>query len=169
MGAKIRKLTTWVWNVKERIILIIMIIILCQRVYDVMNPETEDAAARIPPMPFSTSDNVPIPRNPPLPPPDLAPQNWILLESRPNTLFVKPRSGPNVNDNQEDVTDLVLHRIRNSGRVPRVQISTGQGRPRWYEEGAKFESYEIVFIDPENQTCQVYSEEASKPITLTLK
>jgi Ca-activated chloride channel family protein len=67
-----------------------------------------------------------------------------------------------------DTSQLKVLSYRNSGNVPRVQISTGQGRARWYQEGDKFESYEIVYIDQDKGIVQIYSEEANNTITLQL-
>ena len=167
MGEKIRKLTSWVWNVKERLILAIMVAVLCQRVYDVMNPKGLGEADPIPHMPFRDESNVDIPKNPPQIPQDLLPESWTLLHKRPPTLFVQPRRPTDpTNPGGPDTSNLELRDIKKSGDGYRVQIFTGQGRPRWYEEGDRFESYEIVFIDPDEETVQVYSEETNRPLTL---
>ena len=44
---KIRKLFAWIWRNKERIVLIIMVAILCQRIYQVMNPEKAKEFTRL--------------------------------------------------------------------------------------------------------------------------
>ena len=167
MGEKIRKLTAWVWNVKERIILAIMVAILCERVYDVMNPKSVDDALPIPRKPASDASGVIPPNNPPPPPSDLIGESWSLLHIRPVTLFEKPYIGQR--DRDDDFgSNLELQEMRKSGKNYSVKISTGQGRARWYREGESFESYEIVFIDPDKETVQVYSEEANKTITLNI-
>jgi hypothetical protein len=144
-----------------------MVIVLCQRVYEVMNPQGEDDALPMPRPPSINPDNVDPPDNPPAVPQDLTSENWSLLHIRPVTLFVRPRTGPTDKDDPSATTNLVLLDMRKSGNDFRVQISTGQGRARWYKEGDRFESYEIDVIDPDNRTCTVYSEEDNEKITLT--
>lgn len=68
----------------------------------------------------------------------------------------------------EEETELYLLNIVVSGGRYRVQIET-ESSSKWYSEGDAFENYEILSVDPEEGTCEIFDESRNRSRTLYLE
>lgn len=155
-------------------ILAVVVVILCHRVYQVMHPKEP------PPPPNYTYPRTQLPEDPqeltelgfpgapPLPPMPVAAKVWNQLWKR-NAFWYSPKQvGPDDDKLQQFLRNPGV-RLRNitqgkAGKY-RAQLQTSSSR-KWYDEGEQFEQFELVSIDPEKQECVVYSMEFQQPVTL---
>ena len=135
--------------------------------------------------PLQLTQHVP-PR--PIPDPTDLPEEWTVDEGRP------PAPPPNplppapvpyqslVSDNPFTATTTTSDGRPGDERRPEMRLlairewgATGQYRANiltrtrgWYEEGEQFETYELVSIDPEAGTVDIYSEQHGQIFTYSL-
>ena len=163
---KLRKIGEWLWKIKEKIVLCALVIVLCVRVYGVavksppVMPDYRMPKARWEPpegaMPPSWPD-----------PPD-RPDTTKLQENNPFTTRSLRRDSDDMNV-QDTRPNLTVLKIQQTPKGPRVEIRTQTVRPKWYEEGEPFESFEIIRIDVENLTVDIYSEEHRNTFTVKVE
>lgn len=162
--AFLRKIGERLWNIKERLVLAAMVIILCYRVYIVANPQPFDSA-NIPRQPNKTADGVG-PEPPPPPPDALIVQDWRPLWR--NSLMKWDTRGGGPGDSEDEASaNLSLERIMilPNGRK-RAQIRSRGGSARWYDEGDSFESFRLQSIDADTECCVLFSEADNRPIEI---
>ena len=166
MQDKLRKFIERLWYFKERLVLIIMVGILGWNVYRVATaPEMAKLARHQPPK----TENDGTLENPPLPAPAAIrmPGQWkSVYTPSPFWYYSSPTEGNAQKKGDED-PGIKLVRIQKmpNGKM-RAQLKTGS--TKWYNEGAKFESFELMKIDADNNSCQVYSERLGKVVVLTV-
>ena len=171
---KVRKYIAWMWTTKERLVLAVVVCILSYRVFIMFNPrENMDETKAIPRPPQRTIDESEIddiPGNPPQPPKDELPENWNNLPRREPFVFVLPTGSGGQDESNDQTDELKLLDIQDLGNNRyRARIQTGSGRARYYPEGQKFQSYELISIDPDTGCCVVFSESASREIEICLE
>lgn len=150
-------------------VLAVMVVFLCFRVYQVVKPE-EDKTGKI----FRRAGND-------LPPdvekpgqPDLIAD--INYEERYDSLYTRNMMTYNpsgIRPGQEtegevqvDLTVLSINEVSNG--VFRAQIRTSQSR-KWYSEGDAFESYELLSIDASTLCCDIFAENIGRRVTLCVE
>ena len=155
-------------------VLVIMVGILCYRVYQILDPPPPPPP---PPNHSFPSDVVPEDRSlwdapPECPAPPAGPQlvDYTSLYRRNPFWVYAADSRARKDDEAGDATDdigISLVRIRKMpDGTSRAEIQT-KGRNRgWYREGEEFESFQLLSIDATAQTCEVYAEELGKRIIL---
>ncbi|PCJ65158.1 MAG: hypothetical protein COA73_02890 [Candidatus Hydrogenedentota bacterium] len=170
---KVRKFFFLVWNTKERIVLAVVVCVLSYRVYSMLNPPDEMGKnTSIPQSPQRTVDeaDIDIPGNPPPAPKDELPENWNNLHRRPGFVFILPSGNSDDTSGNSQTDEIKLLDIQDLGQNRyRARIQTGSGRPRYYPEGEKFQSYELISIDPDTGCCIVFSESVSKEIEICIQ
>jgi len=174
MVDKLRKAGLWIWLNKERMILLIMVGLLCRQVYAVVYPPAPEVA-----------DNLPLPKNPDpeaqpgepgalppeIDPPKAQPISGLrspgeyanLDRSNPFWYYSTQAEGGGASD--ADTLNIQLLDIRVAGTKVRARLKTN-ATTKWYDEGDKFEEYQLLDIDPDARTVEIYSEADGKQSTL---
>lgn len=166
----IRKIGAWLWNSKERMVLAVMVVVLCYRVYQVVNPPLDDENQPV----FTPPSNDPKGIVPPPPPPPVpfAPptENWSLIWRRSSWQWQPRTDRRDQNAEAELSINLELLDIMElpNGRV-RAQIKSVAGSGKWYDEGDPFESYTLISIDPDTNSCVIFAEVISRNIELFIE
>lgn len=159
---KLRKVGIWLWDVKERVVLALMVILLGYRVYTLVNAEEDLKKLSLKP-PGNPVVNVdPPPRVPDQP----SPEPVIRLVRRSPFAYVSPSSRASRTESSGDNKDddvRVLRIVEVTGGVYRAQITTG-GAAKTIAEGGSFESYQLKSIDPDTGCCIIYSENSNSEI-----
>lgn len=164
---KLNKIGAILMANKERAVLAVMVVIFGWRVYAVLNPEQS-----LPPatyrLPKADDGQIP-PSAVPAPPP---PRQATSLEAiyTPNPFWSLSSQKEVRGNDKEAIEDAQISLVRiqkgRGGRV-RAQIKTA-GSTQWFDEGASFESFQLLQINPDEGTCLVRSERLGKNITLSV-
>lgn len=169
---KLRKIGSWFWYNKERMVLIIMVIVLAYRVYGVISPGEPPSWPAIPipqtelPETEEERQALGMPGLPPVPPTDGLPGTYTSFYERNPFWYYSGRADDNDNDDidPEDL-NITLLKIQDVSGKPRAQLRT-TSTTKWYSEGEQFEEFELVSIDPETESVVIYSERYSRQFTL---
>ncbi len=164
---KLRKIGKWIWCIKERLVLLIMMVLLGYRVYVVINPPQLDTLPPVRP----PRKEVPQEQRPPMPPPppvlDVPTSYSALYNNNPFWFY----SGQSKQGATDEITPerlgIALKKIKQVNDSWKAQLST-ESTTRWYDEGDKFEAFELQQINPEDGTVVVYVESYAKEFTLAL-
>lgn len=161
---KIRKTGEKLWYYKERIVFVVMCCILAWHMYKGWAAPAAEAM-KMPPSPAATAEGLPQ-EPPPAFPASPMPGQWRAVFT-PNPFWYNATPvGTSVQQSGQQDAGIKLLGIQTmpNGKL-RAQLQTTT--VKWYSEGAKFESFELLSIDPDGK-CQVYSERLGKVIDLTL-
>ena len=155
-------------------VLALVVVVLCSRVYEVLNPEdpppmpTYSFPQRMPPTDLAELRQLGFPGPPPPPPPPRRLKPWTSLRKR-NPFWYNPTSGGDEDQKLagffRDPGVYLLNITPGKDGVPRAQLQTRSSR-KWYDEGEQFEKFELISIDPENEECVIYSEEFKERVTI---
>lgn len=160
---RLRKIARWLWVSKERMVLAVMVIFLCFRVYQVVQPPPPPTGNKIfqPPR-GQLPPEVETPGTPPRIPDDPNPGNWTDLWLNNPFIYVSPGDSRRRSGNSDQVLYLeVLSFQEVSDGNWRVRIRSASRRG-WYSEGDAFETYELLSIDPDNECIVVFAEELGR-------
>jgi hypothetical protein len=166
---KLRKALAWLWRNKERIVLVILVGALVWQLYKIVGEaEAGFESKPLPPRPPREGEYFG-PEEPPPPPPLQSPEDWSSLVLRNAFwLFGTDIDGPEDGEGGDD-PGIALLQIRPwSDGGFRARLETESAK-KWYGEGEKFESFELLHIYPDENTVEVYSEELGRTVTLTAK
>lgn len=169
----------WIWLVKERMVLVVMVVFLVYRVYQVVYPPPMEEGpvirapkARLPEDAAERNELVQQATLPPPPPPRellAVPGNYAIVH-RNNALWYY--SAQRDTAGQGEVTaqslGLSLLDIQRVGTRLRARLQT-RSTARWYNEGEKFEEFELLQINPEQETVEVYAEQHGRRLTVQLQ
>jgi hypothetical protein len=146
-----------------------MVVVLAYQIFTVIRTEEEDLAS-FPPNPRSKPEIDQLDPAPPGTPPDIPP-NRSRIDPRTfdNDPFVWRDERGAVGGDEDIASSLRLLRFQQIGNKYRVQIDTGTSRARWYEVGEAFESYELVSVNPDEKSVEVFDEGANKTRVLYLE
>ena len=178
--SQLRKAGLWVWNQKEKMVLVALLAFLCFRVYVVLNPvSAEDLDAqpapakettKKPPVappggPAITSANVP---EPPLRPQVQRAEDYKpLVRQNPFTIYGAMLGTNTRGEVAEETIDVTLNKIiKWRDGTYRAELMTKTARPKFYAEGEPFESYKLMDIDVTGNTVTIYSTAQEKTYTL---
>ena len=172
---KLRKIGSWFWYNKERMVLAVMVIVLAYRVYGIVYPPESEVWPRIPvpqtdlPQTDEEKQALGLPSSPPIPPTDGLPGTYTsLYEKNPfwyhaSQAQTKDKEGVNAEDLNIELLD-----IQDVSGKPRARLRTIR-TTKWYSEGEQFEEFELVQINVETQTVVIYSERYSQRFELKKK
>lgn len=161
---RLRKIASWLWLNKERMVLAVMVIILMFRVRAVVQPEigvekTPPALARrqlpegvrppAPPGPAPTVRDLP---------------DYGGLSKRNMFVWVKPGDrgpgdGPEGPQPPRDLKVLSINPGRNE--TYRAWIQTASSK-KWIAEGKSFEKYVLLSIDPDEGCCEILATDTQQ-------
>ncbi len=150
-------------------VLAIMVIFLCFRVYQVVQPPQEGPGGVFQPPRNELPTEVETPGTPPRVPGIPSPGNWADLWRNHPFLYVSPGDVTRGNGNSDQTLDLeVLNFQETSDGNWRVRIQSASRRG-WYSEGDAFEAYELLSIDAETECIVVFSEELARREEICIK
>lgn len=167
MVDKLRKAALWVWLMKERIVLLIMVGVLCYQVYQVFGPQEVVDEIRLRP-PATTMEGARadlVPPNPGFAPPRPVPGGYANLYNQNPFWYYSGSRGAGATS-QADL-EISLVQIQKVGNRFRAKIKT-RSASKWYDEGDAFEEFVLESISPDDETVVVYAESLAKRITLEL-
>jgi len=168
MQDKIRKIAAWIWNNKERMVLVVMVGFLVYRVWQVVYPPPPpDEAFLRPPMqslPEEPGPGIQPPR-PPVAPPMRIPGDYAAIHQRNPFWYFGTQAGRGAQAGAADL-QIQLLRIREVNNRFRAQLRTAT-TTQWYNEGERFEEFELRSIDPAENSVTIHSERLGRTITLT--
>jgi len=164
MQQRLRKFGQWLWLNKERMVFLIMVGVLCWRVYQVVFPvPPEDAPVYSTPSP-NREMAVPQPEGvvfePPAPPPPASP----LLNANPFWYFAQQSEGGGAAG--EDRVDVQLHGIMETPKGPVARIQAGAARAQPFQAGEKFMTFTVMDINVDAGEVEVYDESTGEQIIL---
>ena len=163
---KLRKIGERLWLYKERMVFAAMVVVLCWYVYKALNPpEQEDDILMVLPKSEVGSEVGGVEWPPP--PAARRPVDWSSIHKRSPFWYFSTPGATEQNDRGEQDARISLLNIRVVSGRPRAQLQTESSK-KWYDEGESFESFELLKIDPEAETCDVYSERLGKVVILEL-
>ncbi len=141
----------------------VMVIVLCFRVYQVLYPPPDIAGDIFLPPGNSLPLDVKTPGTPPRIPPNIEPENYTLLWMRNPFTWVEPGKRRLSTDGSIQDIDLELVNLQQvSDGSWKVQIRSAANTKKWYSEGARFESYQLLSIDPDAECVTVFAEEVQR-------
>jgi len=158
------------WHSKERVVLVVLILVLCYQVYRIVIPEEVKYDQPIPPKRpnLETLD------------PSVKPQMDFRQAARPalgNYALIYRRnpfwghSGGGEANTSEAVTPeslgISLLDIKEIGGRVRARLMTSTSK--WYDVGEQFEQFQLESIDVENGEVVVFVEKINQYITVTMK
>ncbi|MBN2464915.1 hypothetical protein JXD38_04755 [candidate division WOR-3 bacterium] len=166
---QLRKAGTWVWYAKERLVLGALVVFLCVRVYDVVNPEAIEGPPVQPPRGMYPEDNPP-PEPPPMPAPLSQPDTGALVSRNPFTVYSSPAAAQQSSNAAPEELGIRLVRIVpwREGEYRAELITQNRNRGR-YSEGELFENYRLERIDPDNQSVDIWSDQYNRMYTLHMQ
>ena len=158
MVEKLRKFGQKFWQVKERMILFIMLVILGYQIYVVLNPEELEGLKLNKPVPI---EQVQEDKKPGLAPPPwrLSPPATYADVHRRNPFWMHAKGGSGVSKGkvtQEDLGISILG-FQEFGDTMRVRLKTASAS-KWYSESDKFEEFELLEIDQAEEKVVIYAE-----------
>jgi len=160
----LQKTGAWIWNQKEKMVLVILLCVFGFRVYQVVNGPP-------PAPPDDTTKKVAPDDTPDLPGPRQARAPKVnyqsLVQRNPFSVYGVSIGGDESRDGDQRI-DLTLVRIVpwHDGSYRAEMVSSRDTRTRRYEEGEPFEGYRVETIDPVANTVTVYSSEHERSFTL---
>jgi len=154
-------------------VLATVVIILIYRVYVVLYPPPpEEGTVLMPPKPRLPDDpelrGTLEPPAPALRPPMDLPGTYAALYKRNPFTIHSDRAGGDGREVQAKDLDIKLLKIQEGRGRPRAQLQTASAR-KWYDEGSQFEKFELLEINAEEQTVEVYSEEHTRRFILKME
>jgi hypothetical protein len=142
-------------------VLVIMLIALCYQIYKVWNPEPPPPPPNHPPASTDVADKVDIPQPPP-PKPLNTPEDITSILKNP---FTRMTGTAEVTTTEENI-ELLKIIVWSDGSL-RAQLRTSQDTG-YYKEGEAFSTFEVLSIDQEAGTVEVYSAESNRRLTLSV-
>ena len=151
--------------------LAVLLVVLCLRVYTVVYPQ--DADEDTTPQFVDPRSSLPatweppdMPGPPPAPP--LSGEFSSLVKRNPFSPWgALQETDPNADDGTGDISLVRIVPWRDGSY--RAELKTATTRGMRYKEGEQFESYILQSIDPDSNTCEVYSEKEGRTITLRVE
>ena len=146
-----------------------MVAVLAFQIFNVIRTE-EDLSRGLPSSPRITADPAQLDPPPPDLPPELPPQKPpanpnVLIQNNPFD-WREQRGGGGGPDTS--LSTLILLRIRGEGENAIAQIETDSSR-KWYSVGEAFESYELLSVDVDEGTAEVFDESLNRTRIIRLE
>lgn len=150
-------------------VLAVVVAVLAFQIFSVARTE-EDLSQGMPSPPRPQVDPELLENPPPGLPPDLPPSKPPVNAERlaQNDPFDWSRQAGPAAGEDANLSTLRLLRIRGEGDEAIVQIETDASR-KWYTVGEAFESYELLSVDAEAGTAEVFDESLNRTRTIRLE
>lgn len=162
---KLRRLGTWFWRYKERVVLAAMVCVWGLRVYRVLEPE-KISSERPPSPPKSEVPEGMIPGAPPLMVERDRPMDVSSLV-RMNPFTAVGGGGAAESATRTEDPGISLQKItRWRDGSYRAEVVTKTSKTFRVSEGEQFENFTVNRIDPDTNTVEVFSNELDKTIVL---
>lgn len=169
---KLQKIGNIIWNYKELMVLVVMVLVLAYRVYGVLSPPAPpDWPKLVPPkqqLPeeMEYRQEIGLPNDPPARPLVDMPAVYVTFYER-NPFWY--HSGQTQSETSTEVTaedlGIQLLDIQDVAGNPRARLQSAR-TTKWYSAGEQFEEFELVEIDPDTKSVVVFSERYDRPFTL---
>lgn len=146
-----------------------MVAALAYQIFGVLRTQ-DDAAASFPPNPRREADPELLDPKPPAAPPEI-PADKIPVPPEaltPNDPFDWRARDESSAADQENLVPLRLLAIRGEGDSALVQIETDSSK-KWYKVGEAFESFELLSVDVEEETAEVFDEGLNRARVIELE
>lgn len=162
----LRKIGLWIWLFKELLILVVLLGVLCYRVYGVVYPPaTKSVTKPVPPTEVLDQANQP-PAPVPAPPPDIA-QGYAEIYTRNPFRYVASGTSAASTSGAQD-PGIVLRDIKELGGVLSARLRVkSTGTDDWHAVDTAFQGYRVTDINADAGTVTVYVEEFKKSFTLS--
>jgi len=158
----LRKAGIWLWNQKEKTVLIALLFVLCYRVWVVVNPPEQGSVTTGGPEPPPRA--LPAAQPPERPLAERAEDYRPLVRANPFTIYGVVQDTKGTGDGTPSI-DARLIQILKWHDGWRAEIVT-QGRPKRYQVGEKFQTYQLLSIDPDNNSVVIDAEQLGRQIEL---
>ena len=167
---KLQKAGVWLWYNKERMVLIAMLVTLGYRGYQVFSPPPPPNWERLQmPKDIFPEDpaeleglNIELPGSPPVRPPMDIPGTYVSLYNKNPFWYY---SGQQKNESEQTVTaeqlNITLLDIQDAGGNLRARLRTTSAT-KWYSENEQFEEFELLRINPDDNTVEISSERSGR-------
>lgn len=169
MGEKIRKIAQWLWLVKERLVLLIMLGIFAYRVYEVLNPPPPPVKPPLRP-PVRNMEELPrnlTPPRAPITPAPYLPGTYATLYNRNPFWYYSGPARDNTRDVRTEDLGITLLDIREvSGGRYRARLQIAGVPPKWCDIDEQFQGFQVQEINPDEGTVVVYAEREMRRVTL---
>lgn len=164
---KLRKIGPWLWESKERIVLLAMIAVFAHRVWLVANPQ--DNVPDLPVIQVPRDAVEPTVSAPPLEPTPPPPPPPIADLTRRNMFWVYSRDAA-AGDTQQATRQELNLRLENIVRQPdgRVQARMRTNTGYWVEAGDRFETFTLREVNIDEGFVVVFSENLGEEVRLDL-
>ena len=169
---KLRKIGNLIWNHKELMVLVIMVLVLAYRVYGVLSPPPPPDWPKLSPpkqqLPQEQEyrQELGLPSDPPARPLMDMPFVYVAFYER-NPFWY--HSGQTQEASSTEVTaadlNIQLLNIQDVAGNPKAQLRSAR-TTKWYSAGEQFEEFELLEIDVATETVVVFSERYDRPFTL---
>lgn len=172
---KLRKIGLMLWNYKELMVLVVMLLILVYRVYGVLTyTVAADWTRPMPPkqqLPEEAEyrQEMGLPSNPPQRPSMDMPAVYVSFYER-NPFWYHSGQAKQETDTAVTAEDLNIELldIQEVGGKARARLRTSR-TTRWYDANEQFEEFELTEINVEENRVVVFSERYDRPFTLEKK
>jgi hypothetical protein len=162
---KVRKLAEAFWYNKERIVLGVMVCILLWHVYTIIYPPPEpELKTFVVPRAENIADAVKDIAPPPEPPDERPVAQWEGIYT-PNPFWALSAQSSTTSRTASAPADISLIQIQ-EGRPGKWRARLKTNVMGWYDEGDSFESFQLIKINPENNSVEVRSDRLGKVLTL---
>ena len=169
---KLRKIGALLWNYKELMVLVVMLLVLVYRVYSVLVPPPPSDWVRLVapksqlPQDQQDRQEIGLPSNPPTRPLMDMPAVYVNFYER-NPFWY--HSGQARVETSERVTaedlNVQLLDVQDAGGKPRARLQSAR-TTAWYSAGEQFEEFELLEIDSDTESVKIFSERYDRPFTL---
>ncbi len=161
------KAGAWAWENKERAVLCVMVVVLAAQLYRIVTEEQTQTPIPNPPQATGTLE-VPQPNIQPPPAAQPSYDAAALVDQNPFWATARPRGQQQQTEQRrrEPQVDVQLDRVTQmaDGNY-RARLSRGR-TSRFVSEGETFEGYQLLGIDGEAGTVELYHDETGRTITL---
>lgn len=173
MAEKLQKAGVWLWHSKERMVLIIMVLVFGYRVYMVFSPPPAPdwPPVRMPMMDLPEDPEeqqlIGLPGNPPVRPPMDVPGTYAALYTSNPFWYYSGQQQSAQPQGAAATIDVQLVDIQSTGGRSRARLRSGT-RTEWVWENARFgDDYELRRVNVEDQTVEIYSERNTRTYVIS--
>jgi len=169
---KLQKIGTLIWNHKELMVLVVMVLVLAYRVYGVLSPPpvADWPKLMLPkqqlPQEQEERQVIGLPSDPPARPVMDMPAVYVTFYERNPFWYY---SGQTKEETSTEVTaedlNIELLDIQDVSGKARARLRSAR-TTKWYSAGEQFEEFELQEIDPDTKSVVVFSERYDRPFTL---
>jgi len=159
----LRPIAVQAWRYKERIVFVLLLLVLCQRVYSILSPVEQPPA---PPAHVPGAGTVAVAIPSPAPSRYLRPPQTVnLVQSNP--LWYWSVAARHEADKTDTAPANILD-IRDTPDGAMVQLRFKGSRARWFRAGDRYGSFRVLRIDPGSRSVLLFDREQNRQLSLAL-